>query len=244
MGFLRLETYSLMGLVGRLGMDDRFMPGTTLGCLGRVISNPLAVEERHMLVILLWNHSLLSDSFDPVDVEIIQAIPLSNQSIPDRLVWHYDVKVRFSTKSAYVLARQLNQSQPSASVGESVQNFWKKVWFSKAPGKVKVHIWRVCSSILPTVSAMRTKRVFVENGGFFCNNPDETIEHVSRDCWFTRELVKQFPEVSRCGGIGVVIRDSNSFVVGGVCLKVEHISFPDMVEAVAGRVACELALEF
>ncbi|KAL6201951.1 hypothetical protein ACLB2K_025663 [Fragaria x ananassa] len=143
-----------------------------------------------------WNHSLLSASFDPVDIEIIQAIPLSNRSIPNRLVWHYDVKGRFSMKSAYVLARQLNQSQPSALVRESVQKFWKKVCFPKAPGKVKVHIWKVCSSILPIVSALRTKR-----------------------------------QEGVCG-------EWRGVSEGGAYV------FTDMVEAVAGRVACELALEF
>ena len=83
-----------------------------------------------------WNKVRLLEVFQPCDVEIILAIPLSSRSIPDKLIWHYDSKGRFTTKSAYHLARQLlYESVGPSSLGVS-SDLWKRVWFSKVPGKV------------------------------------------------------------------------------------------------------------
>ena len=143
----------------------------------------------------VWDLSALQEHFEPVDVGVIVSIPLSSRIVPDKLVWHYDSKGRFSTKSAYQLARQLVHTIPSASGISHSVHFWKQVWFSQIPGKLKVHIWRACSSILPTISKLRSKRVAIVDGCYFCNAEDETIEHVSRDCCFIRDLGKLFPEL-------------------------------------------------
>ena len=62
-----------------------------------------------------WNHPLLLDHFEPIDVELISSISLSHRVVPDCLIWHYDVKGRFTTKSAYQLARSLLHPPPSSS---------------------------------------------------------------------------------------------------------------------------------
>lgn len=38
--------------------------------------------------------------------------------------------------------------------------------------------------------------VYFDNGCFY-NELDESIEHVRRDCFFTRELVESFPVLNR-----------------------------------------------
>lgn len=57
----------------------------------------------------------------------------------------------------------------------------KNFWHADTPGKVKVHVLRVCYDILPIASSLRTKRDYVNNGCFFCDVEDETIEHIGRD---------------------------------------------------------------
>ena len=39
-----------------------------------------------------WNMSALQEHFEPVDVDIIAALPVSSRIIPDKLVCHYDSK--------------------------------------------------------------------------------------------------------------------------------------------------------
>lgn len=77
-------------------------------------------------------------------------------------------------------------------------DFWKRVWTAKVPGKVKVHTWKACSAILPTISQLGTRRVFIDNGCCFCNGAFETIEHVSRDCGFVHAFLQRFPEFTPC----------------------------------------------
>lgn len=47
---------------------------------------------------------------------------------------------------------------------------------------------------------------------------------------------------SNSGGIRVVIRNHHGEVLGSVCMKVIHVSTAKMVEALAARAACELAV--
>ena len=42
----------------------------------------------------------------------------------------------------------------------------------------------------------------------------------------------------------VLLLEIDGRIVGGVCQYVTHVNSPDMVEALAGRFACELAVEF
>ncbi|XP_062028884.1 uncharacterized protein LOC133744870 [Rosa rugosa] len=217
-----------------------------------------------------WDIDTVNHLFDPVDVELILAIPLSSRSIPHRLVWHFDAKGVFTTRFAYVQAIEWLHSPASVSGGLEVSS----IWAANVPGKVKVHIWRVCSSILPTVSQLRKKHVFIDEGCLFCNAEEETIEHVSRDCSFVKEtlclcpglegqrrkaarearpwspppigwvkanLDGAFDQYTNCGGLGVIIRDSSGLILGGCCRKVSNVTTPAMVEAFAARLACQFA---
>ncbi|KAL6191896.1 hypothetical protein ACLB2K_038285 [Fragaria x ananassa] len=295
-----------------------------------------------------WDIPSLEEHFEEEDLNMIVSIPLRHRNSQDKLIWHFESRGRFSTNSAYQLARQLSQVTPWASNQTVSTSFWKKLWHLGVAGKIKVHIWRVCSSILPTVDMLRIKKVMIGGGCFFCNEDTESIEHVSRDCCFIRDFAKMFPELHgifrsafqpiamldwliacseslpvddfqlllvmiwagwkegnsrlwdnkvnslnkvfyqvpsfilllcsvrqkvcrrrvfkpwttppvgwlkanidgafqaemKQGGIGVLLRDSDEHVVGGICMKVDTVASPDTVEALARRVACELAAEF
>ncbi|KAL6182332.1 hypothetical protein ACLB2K_043755 [Fragaria x ananassa] len=151
----------------------------------------------------MWNVDLVGEHFEQADVDLILTIPLSRRASPDKLVWHYDLKGCFSTRSAYDLARQLCHAQPSSSTDSVSVPLWKSVWFSQVPSKIKVHIWKVVSDILPTVVSLRSKHVFINQGCFFCNEEEEVV-------------------------------------VGGYYGRVANVTSPDLVEAYAGRLACEM----
>ncbi|XP_062005742.1 uncharacterized protein LOC133722901 [Rosa rugosa] len=139
---------------------------------------------------------LINQYFAPEDVDLILSISLSQRDVPDRLIWHYDKRGRFSTKSAYALAfSEFHDSGVATSHPGNISSFWKQIWFAQIPGKVKVHWWKVCSSILPTVAQLRTRRVLVQDGCWFCNDQDESINHITRDCQFVKDLLSFFPEL-------------------------------------------------
>lgn len=183
-----------MALLSMLGRIRGSRGHRTFRPTGRVC-NRLSKVSDFISSSRTWDVVAVEEHFVPEDVAIILAIPLSHRVSCDKLMWHYDNKGRFSTKSAYQLARQLVHESPSSSSSAGNVPFWKHVWFAGVSSKVKVHMWQVCSAILPTVSVLRKKMVFLENGCFLCNAKNESIEHVSRDCCFTRDLIKMFPKL-------------------------------------------------
>ena len=162
-----------------------FLPIGRLSDSCNMVSDFITVDRK-------WDQCLLAQHFPPEDVSFISSIALSVRVCPDKLIWHYEKKGFFSTKSAYHLCRTTLHQVHSSSEGDAYVPFWKKLWFAKVPGKIKIHIWRACSNILPTTVSLRQKRVFVDDGCFFCNEENESIEHVGRDCCFVRDMVKSF----------------------------------------------------
>ncbi|XP_062028922.1 uncharacterized protein LOC133744912 [Rosa rugosa] len=138
-----------------------------------------------------WNRELVTEIFSPEDALLMLSLPLSNSRVVDRLIWHYDSKGRFTTKSAYHLAfGSAHSSLMEASSSSASPSFWKCIWEAKVPGKVKVHTWKVCQAILPTLSQLRGRRVPLVGGCYFCNEEDESIFHITVDCPFVRDLIQ------------------------------------------------------
>ncbi|XP_024199277.1 uncharacterized protein LOC112202498 [Rosa chinensis] len=169
-------------------------PSTFLPII-RHVDGPERVADL-LLLGFTWNQVLINQYFAPEDVDLILSISLSHRDIPDRLIWHYDKRGRFSTKSAYALAfSEFHDSGVATSHPGNISSFWKQIWFAQIPGKVKVHWWKVCSSILHTAAQLRTRRVLVQDGCWFCNDQDESINHITRDCQFVKDLLSFFPEL-------------------------------------------------
>ncbi|KAL6134323.1 hypothetical protein ACLB2K_066555 [Fragaria x ananassa] len=64
-----------------------------------------------------------------------------------------------------------------------------------------------------------------------------------RQGWLKANFDGAFDSSSRSGGIGIIFRDHESVVVGGYYGRVANVTSPDLVEAYAGRLACEMAKE-
>ncbi|XP_062014251.1 uncharacterized protein LOC133730728 [Rosa rugosa] len=60
--------------------------------------------------------------------------------------------------------------------------------------------------------------------------------------WLKANMDGAFDKNSCSGGIGVIVRDSDGLIVGGCCCKVGRVLSPALVEALAARRACQLAV--
>ncbi|XP_062008585.1 uncharacterized protein LOC133725376 [Rosa rugosa] len=202
--------------------DDLWIPRpVTFRPVIHMEGGPLWVKD-YLLSGLCWNVDLVREWFNQCDAELILAILLSRWDVPDRLVWHYDAKGNFTMKSAYLLAFDLLHGGSSSSEGGGTSEFWKSIWFANVPGKIKVHFWKVCSSILPTNSQLCSRRVPILDGCFFCN-AEETIMHVSCECPFVKDLLNYFPSL----GIVQTLHMVHGSVRDWLALCLGHLTKPN-----------------
>ncbi|XP_062012636.1 uncharacterized protein LOC133729168 [Rosa rugosa] len=230
---------------------------------------PSAPEWVHKLILPsgTWDRDLIVAQFDPDDAALILSIPLSNRQVQDRLIWHYDAKGRFTTKIAYKIAYEsVHDLTLGTTTSDLNVSFWKKIWFAKIPGKVKVHIWKACSGILPTERNRRVwngKAVWLHQLAFQAFHHLRLFQHASRAVvsslrsrrvvvpwqppspgWLKDNFDGAYNGTLGKGSIGVIVRDSNGEVVGGVCKFVASISSPVEIKAFAARAACDLESQF
>ncbi|KAL0442406.1 UNVERIFIED_CONTAM: hypothetical protein Slati_1963300 [Sesamum latifolium] len=120
-------------------------------------------------------------------LEVILGIPLSRTGEPDLLVWHYSKNGRFSVRSAYHLACLMDDRPGSSSLGEREGSWWRKVWQSKIPNKIKVFVWRACLNALPTSANLSRRIQGFQAGCPLCRTEKEDVMHVLALCPFARQ---------------------------------------------------------
>ncbi|XWS52260.1 hypothetical protein CRYUN_Cryun11dG0053300 [Craigia yunnanensis] len=94
------------------------------------------------------------------DADLVMKIPLSRNSMPDRLIWRESINGTITVKSAYFEARmQLDFVEVDRS---SRRRMLKTVWMSKVAPKVKYFMWRLIQQCLPVKVNLREKGVQVQ----------------------------------------------------------------------------------
>ncbi|KAL0344526.1 UNVERIFIED_CONTAM: putative mitochondrial protein [Sesamum radiatum] len=134
-----------------------------------------------------WDVVRVRELFWPEDSEVILGLPLSRTREPDLLVWHYSKNGRFSVRSAYHLACLLDDRPGSSSLGEHESSWWRKVWQSKIPNKIKVFVWRACLNALPTSANLHRRIQGFQAGCPLCCAEKEDVMHVLALCPFARQ---------------------------------------------------------
>lgn len=130
-----------------------------------------------------WNFEWLESQLPQTVLARITAImPPSHDSGPDRLIWRWMLKGKFSSAStySYFLSRR-----------DLVQ--WKystMIWKNDAPQRVKNFLWLLLRNhLLP--NEVRVKRRMSDEGGCpRCNELVETGLHAVRDCPFAVSIWK------------------------------------------------------
>ncbi|XP_062028960.1 uncharacterized protein LOC133744958 [Rosa rugosa] len=121
--------------------------------------------------------------------EAILNIPLSRRLVNDRVAWRLEKKGEFSVKTAYRYAFSTSLERPGILENVTSQ-FWKKIWQANIPSSAKVHVWKVCHNILPTLTRLVAKHVVIESQlCVLCIGMMESTLHLCRDCPFSREVL-------------------------------------------------------
>jgi hypothetical protein len=63
----------------------------------------------------------------------------------------------------------------------------KKLWASKAPGKMKITLWRFAQDCLPCGHQLQKRHIPVSTACIYCHQ-HETVEHALLFCSFAREV--------------------------------------------------------
>ncbi|XP_019153861.1 PREDICTED: uncharacterized protein LOC109150406 [Ipomoea nil] len=131
-----------------------------------------------------WDPSILTDLFQPNDVENIMKIPVS-PGYDDTWYWHGDLRGMYSVKNGY--RRIVGNHQNNNGTFAEWLNFWKL----KIPPKWKMFIWRAISDILPTTTNLLIKRVDVDPHCAMCGILQEHTMHALVLCDFAKNTWEQ-----------------------------------------------------
>jgi hypothetical protein len=102
-------------------------------------------------------HTLCVFVFEEDIADQVLQIPISRRGGEDFVSWPFTRFSDYTISSAYNLARKdkffLDRSKQGGganSATEADNIFWKKLWSIKAPGKMKINLWRFAHDCLPS----------------------------------------------------------------------------------------------
>lgn len=84
--------------------------------------------------LIRWDRNKIESLFTTEKVEAIASIPLSCTNQEDRMIWRGTTNGVFSVKSAYHLAKEMeDRSMAGSSKGSPNNEVWTKIWHFKVP---------------------------------------------------------------------------------------------------------------
>ncbi|KAL9682248.1 hypothetical protein QQ045_014043 [Rhodiola kirilowii] len=92
--------------------------------------------------------------------------------------WKYTSNGIFSVKSAYDVIKSSSAEMGEQSDSRRVHAFWKKLWSSKVPNKIKVFCWRMFHNSLPDAMNLRRRGIDLDCRCKRCGFQNETALHV------------------------------------------------------------------
>ena len=98
----------------------------------------------------------------------------------DLIVWIHTRNGKYSVKSGYHMAKQLELEDYNAGECSSqrVPNpIWSKIWKANVPNKIKVFDWRAGQNALPTLDNLLRRQVIENATCIFFLRDEETVLH-------------------------------------------------------------------
>jgi hypothetical protein len=152
-----------------------------------------------------WNEELVSQTFLPQDAELILATPV-HYDLDDLVAWHFDMKGRFSVRSAYKMFRdhirrsRRDGGMSTADNGLLERRQWQMIWGLKCLGKVKQFLWRFTHNSLAVRRNLQRQGVKMETAScVMCNRSLEDGGHLFFNCKYVKQLWRELClEEQRC----------------------------------------------
>ncbi|GMN42308.1 hypothetical protein TIFTF001_011520 [Ficus carica] len=105
-----------------------------------------------------WAKEKLESILLPMDQELVWSIPLSSRRRPDR------------------------RRSVSTSWGVSDSSWWRKLWRSQVPNKVKIHVWRAYHDALPAMLPLSKRGIDADKLCPLCRDDMEDTSHAFWYC--------------------------------------------------------------
>ena len=121
-----------------------------------------------------WRNEVIEHVFNPVEAEMIKAIPLSSSNQVDTLIWPFNPSGHYSVKFGYKFL-QVFAENSHVLAQESI--FWKKFWVLEVPSKVTNFVWRACREALPTRKNLQRRRIVPNGICDLCKAEEEDCSH-------------------------------------------------------------------
>ncbi|XP_010468154.1 PREDICTED: uncharacterized protein LOC104748171 [Camelina sativa] len=106
-------------------------------------------------------------------------MPVSKTYQPDRLIWHFTKSGKYSVKSGYRLARELNMD---VEYGPTCTALRAQSWKLDVPSKIQHFFWQIGSGTLPLLERLAHRGVRCDTMCKRCNSGVETINHALFEC--------------------------------------------------------------
>jgi hypothetical protein len=137
---------------------------------------------------------LVRSLFDEDTTSKILQVPLSRLGGEDFASWPHAKFGSYTVRSAYNLARsesffaaQSNSGRGLSSTVADEERFWKKLWKIKAPGKMKITLWRLAHDCLPSGHQFCRRHIPASDACVFCDR-EERAEHTMLFCQYAVEV--------------------------------------------------------
>lgn len=169
-------------------------PGLMRPITSRVPNPPQYVSELISTTTATWNEALVHTVFLSIDAEAILRIPLCTRNIPDFWAWSGEKKGQFSVKSAYrmILNTKINrenwiEENEGSSGSEHESNAWSVLWKVSLPSKIKLFLWRLARSSVPTADVLEHRNMSTSAACMLCGARD-SWRHTLITCSMARSI--------------------------------------------------------
>ncbi|XVF80446.1 hypothetical protein PTKIN_Ptkin15bG0073900 [Pterospermum kingtungense] len=98
-----------------------------------------------------------------------------------------------ASQSSLKLATVEPNSHVNRDPTDETRSFWKKLWNTHVPPKVKIFRWRLSHDILPTYGALARRHILTSPICPRCLSAEKTATYAVRDCSKAREVWAELP---------------------------------------------------
>ncbi|KAL9691436.1 hypothetical protein QQ045_011859 [Rhodiola kirilowii] len=103
-----------------------------------------------------------------------------------------DYTVRSTYEGLKYCSSNYSVEQAEQSNKSSLWKFWRKLWSTNIPNKIKIFCWRFFHNGLQDVVNLWRRGVITDRNCKICGVQGQTALHVVADCWWAKALLSKF----------------------------------------------------